>query len=95
MDPMDEYLEKRLQNWAAMRQPPPNGKARLLRAAAQIAHFQPGEILKLPPSAEPFLTRLLKINTHRNWYWDDSPKFFDWTIVYSFEMRLVNQRLRL
>ncbi len=94
MNSMDEYLGKRMQNWAAMRKPPANGKVRLLHAAAHIARMQSGEIIKLPHNADSILQRLSKFIANRSWYWDCSPKFFDWTIVYSFETNLVNLRLR-
>ena len=93
MDPMDAYLGKRMKNWVATHRPPANGKARLLRTAAQITLIHPREINRLPPNPDPFMLRILKSNANRHWHQDYSPIFFNWTIVYSFETSLANLRL--
>jgi hypothetical protein len=92
MDPMDEYLGKRIQNWAAGHKPPVNGRMRLLRSAAQVAYLQSRGGAKNTPE-DHLLVRLLKTNLNRKRHHDYSSKFFDWTIVYSFEMSLVNLKL--
>jgi hypothetical protein len=91
MEPMDEYLGKRMQNWAARYGPPANGKARLLRNAAQAAYLRSHKTVRSVPE-EHVLFRLFS-SFNRKRYREDTNKFFDWTIVYSFEMSLVNLRL--
>ncbi len=85
MDMMDTYLRKRLQNWAAKKQPPVHSKVRLLHTAARITHLRLDE--------HPHLYRPAKITPHRHGYREHSTRVFDWTIVYSFEMSLANLRL--
>jgi hypothetical protein len=93
MDLMDEYLGKRLQNWAAKNTPPVNGKVRLLRAASQAAYSPPRQASSVVSLGVELLGRLLKLTHYQKRPQDYSPKFYDWTLVYSFELSLVNLRL--
>ena len=93
MDPMDNYIEKHMQNWAARSRPPINSRSRLLRSAAQAAYLRAKSSTSTSAHADHYLVRLLKTNMNRKGSREYSTKFFDWTIVYSFEMSLVNLKL--
>jgi hypothetical protein len=93
MDPMDDYLGKRLQNWVANTRPPAYGKSQLLRNAAQITYLRSYRPAKLASPNHHPLWRLLRTGFNRNQRHDEPTKIFDWTIVYSFELSLVNLKL--
>jgi hypothetical protein len=90
MDLSELQLEKRLKNWAACRRPPPGGKARLLRAASsQTYGFS-------KRSASERLTDNKKFSKGlQNRSGDSFHGFFDWSIVFTLEVSMVNLRLRL
>ncbi len=93
MDPLDDYIGKRLQNWAARARPPAYGKALLLRNAAQAAYFRSNQAGKTTPSIHHPIWRLLRTSANRKQRRDCPAQFIDWTIVYSFELSLVNLKL--
>jgi hypothetical protein len=93
MESIDEYLGRRLRNWASSYKTPANGKARLLSAAALTPSHPPRETKQKFSHFDPYFLHFFKLNTHFTWHRDFSTRFFDWTIVYSFETSLVNLRL--
>jgi hypothetical protein len=93
MDPIDVYLGKRIRNWASSYKPPANGKTRLLRAAALTPTHNLAETENDIARFDLFRLRFFRFTTPFSWHRDFSAKFFDWTIVYSFETSLVNLRL--
>jgi hypothetical protein len=81
---MDDYLEKRLQNWAAQQKPPDDGKMRLLRAISCTSNRQYTE-----PSLPDSGTHWFSIGSiFRKGYHNDAPRIFEWPVASSFEINL-------
>jgi hypothetical protein len=93
MDPMDDYIGKRMQNLVGKARPPAPGKAQLLRNAAQVAYLRAYRPAEADSQIHHPLWRLLKTGANRKQRHLEPTKFFDWTIVYSFELSLVNLKL--